>query len=286
MKIHAFKVNTVNQSVPLQDVLQQIANESIISKRIRSINSSELRAEFVTQDNGLWLIDFVKIRTNHGPGKVGRNTPVEGFNFIQGQGFGEETAALYDPVSGYMLVEYNHNGVRAGLMADYFSYYDQTVANMYSLLAKFDHDVERRLQGKGITKKISYTIDISKMTAQDRQAGLALTSAIEFGTANGAKKITVEISAGGDKRSGLLGRAGDTLAQLKGLVGRDDGSVTSLKVSGKDAADSAPELLDLLGHRLTKEFTDLTLGVDLRYPRDDRFNALKRAMVGWRSVLV
>ncbi|MBO2568626.1 hypothetical protein AYI84_04670 [Shewanella algae] len=286
MKVHAYKVEVAPSSEPLDAVLEQIEAENSPRRRIRLINHVELRAEAIVSDNGLWLLDFVRIRTTHGPGKVGRDSEVEGFEFDEEEGFGEETAALYDPGTGYLLVQYNHHGVRFGVMADYFSAFNEAVVNLYTLKPKFDEDVERRLIGQGITKKLAFTIDVGRMSAQDIQRGAPLSKALDYGVESGADKIKVEISVRGDKSRSLSERVQDALGALRSMAGHNEDAVTKLEVSGKESADSITEVLDLLGHRLSIEFNDLTPGADLRYSRDDRWNALKRARNGWARILV
>lgn len=285
MKVHAYKVEFTDGSQPLEEVLQQIENEQSLRERIRLINQVELRAESITQQDGLWLMDFVRIRTSHGPGKVGRDSEVEGFEFEEEEGFGEETAALYDPTTGYMLIQYNHFGVRAGAIADYFSAYDGTENNLYTFKPKYDEDVERRLLNHGITRKISFCLDVTRMTEQDRQRGRPLSEAIDYGRQNGADKIKVEISVQGERNRSLAQGALDGLTALRSILGQNPDAVTKLEVSGKENQDSVTEVLDLIAHRLSVEFNDLVLGADLRYPRDERWRALTRAKNGWRQVL-
>lgn len=285
MKVHAYKVEFTDGSQPLEEVLQQIENEQSLRERIRLINQVELRAESITQQDGLWLMDFVRIRTSHGPGKVGRDSEVEGFEFEEEEGFGEETAALYDPTTGYILIQYNHFGVRAGAIADYFSAYDGTENNLYTFKPKYDEDVERRLLNHGITRKISFCLDVTRMSEQDRQRGRPLSEAIDYGRQNGADKIKVEISVQGERNRSLAQGALDGLAALRSILGQNPDAVTKLEVSGKENQDSVTEVLDLIAHRLSVEFNDLVLGADLRYPRDERWRALTRAKNGWRQVL-
>jgi len=285
MKVHAFKVELSDGSSSLEDVLQQIAGEVRLRERIRLVNQIELRAESIDQQDGLWLLDFVRIRTNHGPGKVGRDTEVEGFDFEDEEGFGEETAALYDPTTGYILIQYNHFGVRAGAISDYLSAFDGTTNNLYTFKPKFDEDVERRLLNQGITKKIRFSLDVTRMSAQDRQRGRALSEAIEYGRSNGADKIKVEISVQGERGRGLAQGALESLTALRNIVGQNPEAVQKLEVAGKENEDSVTEVLDLLGHRLSIEFSDMAVGNDLRYPRDERWRALIRAKNGWNRIL-
>lgn len=228
----------------------------------------------------------MRIRTSHGPGKVGRDTEVEGFDFDEDEGFGEETAALYDPSSRYILIQYNHFGVRAGVIADYLSAYDESKTNLYTFKPKYDDDVERRLNNQRITRKLIVGLDISKMSAQDRQRGRSLSEAIEYGRNIDGDKIKIEVSVQRDRKGGLLQTYVDEcLTAVRGILGQNPEAVTKLEVAGKEDVDSITEVLDLVGHRLFVEFNDLKIGSDLRFPRSERWSALERARSGWKQLL-
>lgn len=285
MKIHAFKVNKEDGSADLVDVLRLVHAESKLDKRIRLINRAELRIDSIELRDGVWLIDFVKFRQTQGPGRGKKKAKTEGFEFKRGESFAEETAALYDPSTKYMLVQYNHSGVRAGSIAQYLSDYDGSAANVYNLDPKYDPDTERKLQKKAIKKSLSFRIDVTQMSAQDLKNGVALEQAIAFGRDCSAGQITVELSAGGTRDNGLKGKIGATLNALQKLAGNNPAAVQSVKLGGKESADDAVEVLDLLTERLHVELSDIKPGLDLRLPLDDRWKGLLRAKNGWKKVL-
>ncbi len=285
MKVHAFKVDKQDDSAPLEDVLVLVERQANLRERIRIIRNSEIRAEAVEQRDGVWLMDFVRIRTDHGPGRVSRDAEVEGFDFDDEEGFGEETAALFDPATGYILIQYNHFGVRAASIADYLCAFNEAANNLYTFKPKYDGDVERRLLNQGITRKVAFTLDVSKMSAQDRQRGEALSEAISYGRDSGADKIKVEISVSGDRNRSLAEKARNAITSLQNIMGQNPEAVTKLEVAGKEDRDAITEVLDLIGHRLSVEFSDLQVGPDLRYPREERWTALLRARNGWHRML-
>lgn len=285
MRVYAFKVSKTDASETLESTLEKIQNEQNLENRIREVNKTEIRSEQIRLHDHLWLIDFVKIRTNNGPGRVGRSSPVEGFDFGDDEAFGEETAALYDPSTEHLLVQYNHHGVRANAIADYLSAFVPNNANLYSLSPKFDTDVERRLLSTGIHRKILFSIDLSRMSEQDRLRGAPLSEAIEYGRRTGSDKIKIEISVSGNKERSLADAALETVTSLREIFQNNGDAVNRLEISGKVDADSATEVLDLIAHRLSLNFEDLELGDDLRYSRDERWNTLIRAHNGWRHIL-
>lgn len=285
MKVFLFKVTSTEDSVELRTIFEQISNTVNLRDRIKVINKSELRAEFIEERNGLWLIDFIKIRTDHGPGRVGRDNAVQGFYFEVDEGFGEETSALYDPATGYFIAEYNHFGVRPAAMADYFSMFDREANNLYTFEPKYDPDIERKLLNQTLTRKLAFSIDISKMNQADRDRGVALSDAIRYGRETGADKLKIEISVSGDRSRTLTQLAKDGITNLQTLLGQNSEAITKIEVAGKEDRDSITEVLDLIGHRLSKQFNDLQVGDDLRYPREERWNALIRAKNGWNQVI-
>lgn len=284
LKIHAFRVNRYEGTPPLETVLSQIASEQSLERRIRIINRADIRADACELRNGYWFLDFVRFR-QQGPGRVGRDSEIEGFEFEEDQGFGEETGALFDPATGYILIQYNHYGVRAPSVADYFCAFDGIANNVYSFVPKYDEDVERRLTTQGITRKISFGIDISRMSQQDLQRGRSLSEALEYGRGSGADKIKIEISVQGERSRGLSSRALETIGSLLSINSNNPDIVTSLEVSGKENAESVTEVLDLIAHRLCIEFNDLHIGADLRYAREDRWARLQRARSAWERLL-
>ena len=286
MKIHAFKVEPYADSQNLEQVLAIIMREQSLRERIRVVGQIDLRMEDIRQVGQLWLMDFVRMRYDHGPGRVSPDHEVEGFDFEDDEGFGEETAALYDPATEYVLVQYNHYGVRAGVISNYLGDYNKSVVNDYTFKPKFDAQIERRLAQQGITRKLEFTIDVGRMSAEDRRQGRPVADAIQYGRRTNADKVKIEISVSGDRGRSLGQHARDSINSLKEILGANPDAVTKLKVSGKDDRDASTEVLDLIGHRLTQEFDDLTLGADLRYSRDERWRALQRAHRGWRDVLV
>lgn len=285
MKIHAFKVKKEDGSAELVDVLKQIGAEAKLEKRIRIVNRAELRIDSIELRDGVWFMDFVKFRQTQGPGRGKKKAKTEGFEFKRGESFAEETAALFDPASGYILVQYNHSGVRAGSISQYLSDYDGAATNIYNLDIKYDPETERKLQQKAIKKSLSFRIDVTQMTAQDLKDGVPLEQAIALGRDCSAGQISVELAAGGTRDNGLKGKIAATLQALQKIAGNNPSAIQSVKVGGKASADDAIEVLDLLTQRLSVEFSDIKPGIDLRLPLEDRWKGLTRARNGWIKVL-
>lgn len=284
MKVYAYKVVPREDSRPLDDLLGDIEDVEL-SDRLRHIKTVELRLDELTKRQGCWLMDFVRARYA-GPGKMSENDPVSGFDFQQGERFGEETAALYDPRSGYLLVQYNHFGVRAGAIQEYFTQINHDEVNVYELVPKYDAETERKLRRKTIFRKLDFKIVPARMTRQDRHRGEALSDVINLGHQYDANNITVTVSASRENLRGLnMETVRNSINSLKRYMKLDEEAIKSLKITGKDNIDDETEVLDLIAQRLFLEYNDLRLGPDLRIPLEDRWGALQRARRAWRDEL-
>lgn len=284
MKVHAFGVKKINKSGELESLLQQIHSDPLV-KRIRNVGFNDIRIENVKNDKDLWYFDFGKFRDQHGPGKASRSKPTKGFDFDDGEVFCEETACLYIPKTNHLIVQYNHHGTRVGLIQNYLNSYDQNNSYTFELLPKYDDAVEGKFRNRAATKKIIFEIDPRFLNQQDKVAGTALTQALDLGKQSQGEKVELIISAGKAKNRFLSEFIDKTANVLKKKAGENPDGITKLKVGVLENLDSRMEVLDLIAHRLVHEFSDMRLGKDLRFPRDERYKALTRAYNGWKNVL-
>ena len=167
----------------------------------------------------------------------------------------------------------------------YFSSFIPDSANEYYFAPKLDEEIERKLARQRITRKLRCAIDISRMSGRDMGRGISLSRALELGRSTGADHIEITVSARGKRERGLIRSGHDFLTSLRRQLGRDPESINRLEVSGKEGYDSKTEVLDLIAHRLMLNFRDVVAGPDLRFPRNVRWLALRRAFDNWRELL-
>lgn len=284
MKVHAFGVKKHEKSGDIEDLLSHIQSDTL-SARIRSVGFTDMRIEDIEEKNGLWFFDFGKFRSQHGPGKASKSTPVQGFSFRKGEVFCEETACLYNPKSGHMIIQYNHHGARVGKIQEYLNAYDGNNSYTFELIPKYDETVERKFQNRAATKKIIFEIDPRFLNQSDKVSGTALTHALELGKQSHGEKVELTISAGKPKKNYLSQFIDKTADVLKHKAGENPDGITKLKVGVLENVDSRMEVLDLIAQRLVHEFNDIPLGADLRFPKSERYKALERAHNGWKNVL-
>lgn len=284
LKVHVFSVKLHDNSGNLEDLLAQISGDPLTA-RVRTVGYSDMRIEDVTKKGDLWLFDFGKFREQHGPGKASKATPVTGFSFNNGEVFCEETACLYIPKSGHLIVQYNHHGARVGKIQDYLNSYDPNAIYTFELVPKYDESIERKFRNRAATKKIIFEIDPRFLSQADKVAGTALTHALDLGKLSHGEKVELVISAGKPKKNHLSQFIEKTAEILKKKAGQNPDGITKLKVGVLESLDSRMEVLDLIAQRLVHEFGDIKVGPDLRFPQAERYKALNRAYNGWKNIL-
>lgn len=293
MAVHLFDVRRINHAPPLEILLEQIARAELAA-RLKVVGHQEIRAEAVVRPRSdgnptpYWLLDFTKIRFEHGPGKAGRAAAIEGFDLEADEGFGEETAALYDPEHGVLLVQYNHFGVRAGTIQHYFSLYnyEDDVIRSYDLLMRMDESAEIRYANKQLIRKLHFKIAPPKMTRFQRQGNVSLGRSLDVSDSLGAESIEIVVTSGRRTESTLNAEGVRALVRrLLPLRGGDDPVLTKLEVAGRDTPVDPTDVLNLIAPKLEFSFPDLVLGDDLRYTQRSRWDGLLRARVGWAHII-
>lgn len=296
MNVHLFKVVPIEPALALEVLLARI-NGDVLAARVRDIHNSNIRLENIrpprTENNAssFWLLDFTKLRFEHGPGKVGMATAIEGFVLNADEGFGEETSALFDPVSNYILVQYNHHGVRSTAIQEYFNLYDHHANGIqgYNLRVKLDESAELRLAQKEFITKLHFKVDAAQITAAQRNANVGLGRALELNDSYGGQNIEIVISAGRNDHL-RFADANRLIDRLKRLVGIQEEEfapriVSKFEVTGKNHILDRGDAINMLAPKLELTIDQLVLGPDRRYTVESRFGGLLRAHRGFRDAM-
>ncbi|GAB3028632.1 hypothetical protein GCM10027285_08700 [Oleiagrimonas citrea] len=225
-------------------------------------------------------MDFVRFRDTHGPGKASRDHAVSDFDLGPDEYFGEETAALYVPESRWLLVQYNHFGVRPNAMASYFSYFDQQQTNSYELSIKLDPDAERRFMETNDVRRVELDLDLTQMRAADRDRGLGLGTVAQYGANLNGAKLKLTLSVGMDRKRRLGGQVKDAVTDMI----QNSEMVTGAQIAGRETPEGQVEVIDLLEEKLTAE-ASITIGPGRRLDQEERFRALIWARNHWRDIL-
>jgi len=287
MKVNLLRVKTMEGAEALADLLSRISVD-LVTDRLRKVGYQEIRLESVSaprtdgNDSPYWLLDFTKLRFEHGPGKISRKAMIEGFELEKDQGFGEETAVLFDPETHHILIQYNHNGPRAGTIEEYLCTYDHGTVGKYSFHVVLDDTANLRLAQKEIIKKIHFKVAAPRITEAQRNGNVPLGRVLDMANNLDGETVEIVISAGRGRLSNPVQSIIDT---LRGLMpgGEDplDTPLKTFKVYGKDRVDGETDEINMLLTREEITIDNLEMGPDLRYTQKSRWHGLLRARRGW-----
>lgn len=279
MRIDLYKVNKPS-AFDLAVRFEEISRARLKSRN-RHANGEFVRIEAVKQAGALWFADFVKVRTHHGPSKAGIDAPAAGFQLAADEGFGEETALLWDSRNNWCAVQYNHYGVRAQAMATYLALFDPQHPVPFEFVPKIDEDVHAKVERTNLVTKIDIAVAPKKLSDADFRAGAILGDAVKLLRGADADQIEIVISTRRRKR-GLEFNARGIQRWVERLT-ETEAAVRAARITVKENVFAKAEVLDLLNQRVTTD-EEIEPGVDKRYPQDERWKALERAHRGWKDL--
>lgn len=254
-----------------------------LKDRNRARNADFIRLETHEQRGNLWLCDFVKIRMDHGPSKAGLSVAAKGFDLRTDEGFGEETAFLWDSTNDWCVVQYNHYGVRPTAIAEYLSLFVHENPALLELLPKLDDKIQAKINAKKLVTKFVLSVAPKEISGNDYDLGAGLGDAAKALKKSDADHVEIIITAA-KRHGGLDLKLPDFMNWLKklGPAGDDHSPVTVARATAAETQDDEPETLDLLHHRITAD-SQIQAGRDKRYPRKERWDAIHQAHTAWKT---
>ena len=279
MKIELYKLQKEVRNFDLDHRIRFILAQDL-SQRIRPKGSDYIRLETAVKRDGLWLIDFILMRTKHGPAKVGISEPATGFSLDLDEGFGEETAFLWDTSNDWCVAQYNHHGIRSGAIADYLGAFDHQNTVFLGLSPKIDPEVHSKVRNKKLVTKFTVSLAPQAVNDYDYDLGAPLNDAINKIKPTDAERIEISISA--NKRRGL---AVDIENIINRFRGHGEGAINGAHAVVRTTMDDKPEVIDLLSNRVIT-LREISAGTDKRFPMEARWNALLSAHHEWRSLMI
>ncbi|CAO3453857.1 hypothetical protein [Azospirillum argentinense] len=283
MKVHAFRLYQ-NGAADIEVVLRHVRGLPY-EERLRTVYGADVRLEFAEEARSGWLLDFSVARRD-GPGRIGRDRPIESFELDEDDGFGEETAAYLDKTTLFCAVQYNHFGPKARHIQGYLGQFARVVSrtpatagdDQCSVVAApvLRDDAAERLMRKTIVRKLEFQVHVPE--AEGAPARRTLTGFLDAPITSGARTINVDIAAGREDGATLaVAPVRQFVSDILGL----GGDLAKLRVRAKDDEDSPTEPLDFIAERLEKEFRVVPDPVSRRYDRNERWNCVARAHEEW-----
>lgn len=284
LRVNLFKLSEGKESDPLSDLLKLI-DALDLEQRTRKVGYQDYRLETIEAPHGAhsyWLLDFCKLRYDDGPGRASRAAPTKSFDLAEDEGFAEETAVLYDPDSGFLVIQYNHHGPRSGVIATYLSAYDHENVNDYEFLLQLNPDAQARLDDKKIFSKLQIKVAPSLLSKAFKKANVAVVTTLEK-TQELYKSDYVAITVGLEARSNASLTLHRWLKAFKEMATDERNAVDTLIISGRDELGAALDPVDLINEKLEFEYRDIELDDGRRLTWESRRSALVRSYNGWRK---
>ena len=292
MKTHLYRIERRDGTDDIEELLFQLEQKTL-QQRNRTLEGYTNRIEQVQFEEHdrtrCVLVNYVKLRMDHGPGRAGRNRPTQGFNLAQDEGFAEETAAPFDLEHDHVIVEYNHHGARASSLCDYLGAIGPEGRNLFEFMPCLDQQVYERVYRLQKLTRVEIKVAPHRLTPLDKQEMRSLSAALDFGETADAPMVEITLSGIRGRRPGLGDVVKDTVRKLIEVIGRDETieqerqrAVAALKVTGKEHERLAAQMLDLVKGRVYGEH-ELVAGGDRRFSLEDRWNALRRDHLTWRN---
>ncbi|QFU01285.1 hypothetical protein FIU83_06495 [Halomonas sp. THAF5a] len=288
IKIHLFRVVPSEDADRLTEVLERISDQGL-RERIRPVRGRRYRLESLSLGRDipgldskpeLRLFNIMNFRDGHGPGQADIDTPLTGIDY-DGGAPGEDTAVLYDPETSCMAIQYAQNGPRHSAVQEYLNEF--TGNGCYSLNVKLDEDFERKFREQRSLQRVEVKIDTSQVSRESFEGNTALTHAYRASEELDGTILDINISVDGRRRGAALNGAAKTVASFAKTLGlRNPDAVKKLETKGPVDGDR-PEIIDLLGGKLTQEIGVAVNTDDYRMDIEDRWSALFRAYASWQQ---
>lgn len=280
MKIHFYQTEITDSHDAVSDVLDRIHGLSL-ENRERDINGKTVFLEKNNKQGELYEMDFTQRRIQNGPGYSKKGEETADFDLEDDAGFGEQTAAIWSP-KGYLVVQYNHHGVRPSTIGFYLEQFLDKGGSANRPILTIKPVINDRVYAKFIGSqkqtKLSCAINAGTITPEMAEANIAFGAAQSLRDKTSAGKVEISVSLGEDKRGGPLRGIKN---MVESLIHNE--SVSSLKISIKEDLDATVEVLDLLEHREVVLVPDNSLKMTdgLRYDYPSRIVALRREFERW-----
>lgn len=280
MKIHLYEVNQ-----PMGNAIQKIKDYAM-EERVKNVSGYDMKMEEIKTEkhngNNVFLMDFCKHRDS-GPGRAKRDEKIQGFDLGEDEAFGEMTAALYDPTTNFIVVQYNHYGPRAGSIAIYLSEF-ATEQFIFSPRLKDDILAEIDKKQYNTSLELSYaTASLTEFHKKELGIDTILNNTeAAMGSNIGEVKIIIKKPRGKHKK---MENQNSLLKKIFRISSDDDSPITSAKVTGAMTPEDEPEILDILKAKIVDEREGLKIDQSTKmYSFDSRCKLLKQSFLSWKEL--
>lgn len=242
------------------------------------------RVDYIAADAALpvdaFHLDFAKSR-DIGPGKISPHAAISDVGLRREEFFGEETAALYIPKKKWFVVLHNHYGTGPSRIAEYLNALDPGSYSRhfdYELTPKIDARALQRMKSMKRLSEVTVSANIGAFEDATDDLGESVKDAA---TAARAVRLHLKLVANpAHKRGGFLDLP--VVRKLVDSMLRQPEDVDRLEVKGGGGADEKDQMINLLKHKIRKQYPDSTLIVaNHRYTFESKIHLLRSTSRMW-----
>lgn len=202
------------------------------------------RMESYQADGPLHLMNFVTAEFA-GPGRTGQSAPVSPIGLRDGEYFAHETAALYDPERGILILETGVGGMGPGAIKTYFREFSPDC--VVSLPRRIDQDAAARARRFQVYRRLHLQVSMGPVSEYERRLGTGVLQSL--GDGYHAQLIDIVLKCSRRKDDSL------TESRMKSIIeavtnSSDDLNYEKVQVYGREEEDDHLELIDLIAQPL------------------------------------
>ncbi len=283
VRVHLFKLET---EACISSVLGEIASMPL-SDRLRVISGARYRIEQIESRSNsidlyssdeLLFFNVVKLSNSHSIGKASEAEGLSGIDY-QGSNPSDDSVAIFDPATGFLLLESSKTGPRISSLEKYFL----EISKQYvEAIQSVDKKIERKFQSQKCLSSFEMKINTSSLSEVDKGT-LGLRDLLELTSSLDATDLHITISVDGRKKGGFLnGKVKEICKKVLTLNTDKVQPVSKLETKGFSDT-SRSEVLDLLGAKLTEEVNVDIDPLTFRASLSDRWGALEKVYYAWVS---
>lgn len=287
VNINLFSITSSDNSTKLSQTIEDYSLITDLSLRWRGeIRLDEIKAQSNDNGDSIYFLGFSKER-EIGPGKLKKDTVIEGISLEKDYSFGEETAALYIPKKQWLLVLHNQSGIGPTRMMSYFNQIDNGATYLDYLATPFlSPKVDQQLKSmKGLTV-VEFDATTDYLSSLNIDDSISVNSSLSDKSVKRVKIILMANEAGTKKKVRKF--LSDSYRSLVNLLKQaDDKDVSRLIVKGPDPeADNKDLVLNLLEHQIKERRSANDLVIENnRYTVESKWKLLERCYVEWNKKL-
>jgi hypothetical protein len=278
MKVYAYKVSPTEEWTNPLELAFRIAQQTPLERRLRKLSSSMVRLEDIRFAGDQVFSNFVLFRSGSGPALVSSSSHMSEINIQEDQYFGEDTACLFDPASGYILIQYNHHGPKASAIQEYLSYFENERFHSHVFAPKLSPSSEQKIRGLSLVSRVEVSFAVTSLVNHGNAGGLSFGEAVDVAGAHGAETLSLVI---GNRRGLALSAIKDLLVGLQSAASCGEG-VKKLTLTAQVEDGSPREPIDLIAERLSGQ-VNVPLGPGRRYSANDRWSRMAALLQSWTA---